>query len=466
MYRSEVGQLRILDYTLEEPFKLDPENRWVKKARVVPWEMAEEKYRHMFQKNGRPAKQIRMALGALIIQETLKCSDEETLQNIVENPYLQHFIGLPHFTNEAPFHPSLMVWFRKRLSGKFMAELNEAMCKAEAAPKEVEPPAEDDDEPHGGTLIVDATCCPADITYPTDTGILADAVEKSDALIDALHEPNIGKAARPRTYREKSRKAFTQFTRLRKPSHKAIHACKRRQLGYLRRNLGFLRKMLEEGGQLTDRQRALYEVLETVFEQQEKMYKEKTHTVADRIVSISQPHVRPIVRGKAGFEVEFGAKVAVSIANGYVFVDEIEYDAFHEGNWLEFAVMNYKKRFGCLPKEILADQIYRDRYNRRWCKEMGIRLQGKPLGRPSKGKQPDYEREDSGRRSEVEGKIGTLKTHYGWDRIHTRLKETSVTAMHMAVFSMNLSKRARALLRCLLALWGFIPYRRMSALFQ
>lgn len=179
MYKPDDGQMCIFDYTLKDTFELDSNNRWVKCAKCVPWEKAEQKYAHMFQKNGRPAKQIRMALGALLIKEYLKCSDEETVQSITEQPYLQYSIGLKKFTNEPPFDPSLMLWFRKRLTLKFMAEIDEEMCAGEAAPQEETPPKDDDDEPHGGSMIVDATCAPADIKYPTDTSLMAEAIEKT-----------------------------------------------------------------------------------------------------------------------------------------------------------------------------------------------------------------------------------------------------------------------------------------------
>jgi hypothetical protein len=196
---------------------------------VVPWELAEAKYQSQFSEGeGRLAKPARMALGALIIQQTKGCSDEETLLEITENPYLQYFIGLKDFRNELPFDSSMMVHFRKRFTAEFLAEINEAMCKSEAAPKpeEVTPPEDDDDEPHGGTLIVDATCAPADIKYPTDTGLLAEAIEKTDAMIDTLHEPFKGKQPRPRTYRVKSRKLFTGFVWQRKPNAKTIRKVK------------------------------------------------------------------------------------------------------------------------------------------------------------------------------------------------------------------------------------------------
>ena len=445
MYRPMDRQMHIFDYTLEDTFTLDPNNRWVKKARIVPWEMAEAKYAHMFRKNGRPAKSVRMALGALLIQQTKGLSDEETVMEIAESPYLQHFIGMKKFSNQPPFDSSLMVWFRKRLSAKFMSELNEAMCKAAAQPEEET--RDDDDEPHGGTMVVDATCTPADITYPTDTGLLADAIEQSDEMIDTLQEPLRGTTPRPRTYRLKSRKLFTGFVRIRKPSAKMIRKVKGKQLNYLKRNLGHIRQMLENGGELTKRQSDRLKTIEMVYDQQQEMFTHKTNRVDDRIVSLSQPHIRPIVRGKAGTPVEFGAKVNMSVVNGFVFLDEISYNAFYEGDLLENAIIHYYHRFGMLPSKVLADRAYTGRENRALCKSLGIKLMGKPLGRPPKDSVPEISRSDIGSRNEVEGKFGTLKTRYGWNRIMARLPETGKTAIAVAAFAMNLSKRAKSLLR-------------------
>ncbi|MBY0054817.1 transposase [Brevibacillus agri] len=94
---------------------MSKENRWVKLARLVPWAHAEKKYAKSFRKSfrGQKAVSIRVALGALIIQERLQLSDRETVQQIVENPYLQYFIGLEGYQDHPPFHPSLMTHFRK-----------------------------------------------------------------------------------------------------------------------------------------------------------------------------------------------------------------------------------------------------------------------------------------------------------------------------------------------------------------
>ena len=452
MYRHN-SQMHFFDYTLADVFELDVKNRWVKRAKMVPWEMAEERYSQMFRKVGRPAKDIRMALGALLIKEYLGCSDEETVQSIAEQPYLQHFIGLKKFTNKPPFDSSLMVWFRKRLSAGFMAELNEAICKTEAKMAEEAIPSDDDHEGHNGTLIVDATCAPADIKYPTDTALLADAIEKTDMMIDTMQNSLRGTSPRPRTYREKSRKMFSGFIKRRRPGAKTIRTIKKKQLGYLKRNLGYVHKMLEQGGKLKLSQSELLSVIERLFAQQQSMYDKRANRVDDRIVSLSQPHIRPIVRGKAGTPVEFGAKVNVSVVGGYVFPEEISYDAFHEGGRLKEVISSYLRRFGVLPSKILADQAFSSRENRSLCKELGIKLMGKPLGRPPKGTQPAISDEDTGNRNEVEGKFGTLKTRYSWNRIMARLPDTGKTVIAVAIMAMNLAKRANALLCLFLNRW-------------
>ena len=442
--------MRIIDYTLSDVFTLDPNNRWVVKAKLVPWEMAEERYAHMFMKNGRKAKDIRIALGALLIQQQMKCSDEDVVQLIMENPYLQHFIGMDRWSNEAPFDSSLMVWFRKRLSAKVLSEINDEMCRRAAQPEEEQPDESGDDEPRGGTLILDATCAPADISYPTDANLIAEAVEKTDEIIDQLHEPHIGQQPRPRTYREKSRKVYKAFVKKRNPTKKEIRALIRSQLGYLRRNLRFIEEMLEEGGELSNRNTKLLEAIRMLYEQQRRMHKQKTHSVENRIVSLHQPHIRPIPRGKANAKTEFGAKLAISVVGGYALADHISYDNFNEGVLLAEAIGKYKERFGMLPARILADTIYRNRENRALCKEQNIKLSGLPLGRRNAEKYRQQIKDylaDCGDRNEIEGKIGTAKTRYGMGRIRARLPGSGKSVIVLSLMAMNLSKLAKAFLR-------------------
>jgi IS5 family transposase len=165
-------------------------------------------------------------------------------------------------------------------------------------------------------------------------------------------------------------------------------------------------------------------------------------SISDRIVSLSQPHIRPIVRGKAGKKVEFGAKLSASCFEGYVFLDRMSWESFNESGDLKAQVEAYYKFTGHYPESVHADRIYRTRENRAWCKEKGIRISGSPLGRPpatvSKEKKKQ-EAEDERIRNAIEGKFGQGKRRFGLNRVMAKLDNTSQTAIAISFLVMNLS---------------------------
>jgi SAM-dependent methyltransferase len=116
------------------------------------------------------------------------------------------------------------------------------------------------------------------------------------------------------------------------------------------------------------RQQKYFFVIQHLLEQQETMYKKKSHQVEDRIVSIHQPHVRPIVRGKAKAKTEFGAKINISLLDGYARVDHFHWDAFNEGQDLQAQVERFRKLTGKYPELVQVDKIYLTRENRRFLK--------------------------------------------------------------------------------------------------
>ncbi len=207
-------------------------------------------------------------------------------------------------------------------------------------------------------------------------------------------------------------------------------------------------------GALSARQYRQLLVIQELYRQQEEMYRRKTRRIEDRIVSISQPHVRPIVRGKVRANVEFGAKVAISVVNGYARLERLDWDSFHEGKTLQAAVEAYRERYGHYPEAVLADRAYRSRENLRYCKERGIRLSGPPLGRPSqtsRAEQARIERQDAAERNAIEGKFGEGKRLYGLGLIRAHLRATSETVIALQLLVMNLERRLRLLLSLVLA---------------
>ena len=300
---------------------------------------------------------------------------------------------------------------------------------------------------------MDATAIPADITYPNDIKLISKAREKTEIIIDLLY-PDSKLKDKPRTYRKRARKEFLTFSRSKKRSYNKIRKYQRKQLGYLERNFRSIDLLLKSSN-LKVLNKTLYKsmlVAREVARQQRKMYDSKTRRIDHRIVSISQPHIRPIKRGKEHAPTEFGAKISISLVDGYVFVDKMSFDNYNEAGDLQGAAENYKTVFGYYPKSIHADQIYRNRANIGWCEKKGIRLGGPKLGRPSKKYLEELEkhkkqmRQDEKGRIPVEGKFGELKRKYGLDRIMTKLAETTLTAINFSVLVANLGKVYRLFL--------------------
>jgi transposase, IS5 family len=180
--------------------------------------------------------------------------------------------------------------------------------------------------------------------------------------------------------------------------------------------------------------------IQKLYEQQQTMFEQRIHRVDDRIVSIAQPYVRPVIRGKAGSSVEFGAKISISVKDGLCFVDKIGWDNFSEGSLLQMQCQSYHRRFGCYPSRVLADKAYLSQGNRRWCKKMGIALPGPRLGRPPKQTDPEEKRKQRAaakERNEVEGRIGISKRRYGLELIMCKLQQTSETEIMMQFLAMN-----------------------------
>jgi hypothetical protein len=465
MYRSNCpGQLSFENFYLPFGGKLSGENRWVKLAQLIPWEAFESEYAaQMSSEIGSPAKSFRIALGALIIKERLGTSDAETVEQIRENPYLQYFIGLSEYRDEAPFDSSMMVHFRKRISVEMVCRINEQVVTG-ATPDAAEPveaqaglAASEDKEqglPHNqGKLIVDASCAPADITYPTDLKLLNEAREKTEAIIDELYNQlreQLDK--KPRTYRQKARKEYLKVAKQRKANGKAIRKATRQQLGYLRRNLNHIDELIAAGASLsllkTQQYRTLL-VISEVFRQQEWMYHQRHHRIDDRIVSLSQPQVRPIVRGKAGVPVEFGAKFSASCVDGLAFLDHLSWDNFNESCDLQMQIEQFKTRFGHYPESVHADQVYRTRDNRAFCRERGIRLSGPQLGRPARNEQSQSRKQvldDAKVRNHIEGKFGQGKRRFSLGRIMAKLAQTAQTTIAICFLVMNLERLLKLLL--------------------
>lgn len=239
MYKpADKTQTSYLDFNQPMGLHMNPDNRWIRMADKIPWELFEVKYAGLFPSDTSDlAKPLRMALGSLIIQTRFQFPDRELVEQITENPYLQYFIGLPGYQDTPPFDASTLVLFRKRITADMLNEANEYLLSHKDDDRPGPPSsgkgAEESSVPkeegaNKGTLAIDATCAPANIRYPQDISLLNEAREKLEQMIYRMCS-SYGLQL-PRRYRRKTRKDYLAFAKGRKHSKKQIRTALRKQL--------------------------------------------------------------------------------------------------------------------------------------------------------------------------------------------------------------------------------------------
>ena len=444
-YISE-NQQKIEEFKTDFELALDPKNRWIQLSSITPWDdLVKEYTKSLNPKYGAPGLNPRVAVGSLIVKHKLNLSDEETVRTIQENIFIQYFLGLDRYHPKPLFHPTVFVDLRKRMGvanyDKVSQKIiqfarSEELNEKGKGPKRV--------AKNWGILQLDATVADQYIKYPTDLDLLNDSREWSEEIIDIIFETSM-LPKKPRTYRRVARNDYLNVAKKKNKSAKEIRKAIRKQLNYLRRNFGYIDNMLdmfEQGAfPLNHTEQRYLWVIREVYRQQDYMYRNNTHQCEHRIVSIHQPHVRPIVRGKASAKVEFGPKLGVSLNCGYARIDKFSWDAYNECNDVEAQVEAYKQIHGHYPEILLVDKIYLTKDNRKWLNEREISITNKPLGRPKK--ETSYEKSKKkklkNKRNQIEGKFGEGKNGNSLNKVRARLKDTSESWVAGIFFVMNLN---------------------------
>lgn len=484
----------IEDFAMPFGGTLDPQNRWVRLAGIMPWDHIERIYlESMSVETGRRAISSRIAFGSIFIKESKNLTDAECVAEIQENPYMQYFLGLHEFRQKPLFDSSMMVHFRKRFPVEEVAKINEYVCtgKWPDGERNVDRNDESDDndeddqdnnskrppkslrgkknpntskkkqkrrKKNRGKLIMDATVAPSDIKYPTDIDLLNQCREHLETAIHYYWTEVPHNGHKLPYSAKKARKSYLNVSKSKRWTAKLLQKGIRDQLEYIAQaqkrldQLMLLAPDVRLPRYLLDR----LEVIPTVYAQQKHMFENRTHTCPDRIVSLAQPYVRPIQRGKRPNPTEFGQKLHLSVVDGYTFLEQTSWSNFNEGCDLQAAVEDFRRKFGHYPEAVLADKIYQTRDNRRYCRELGIRLSGPALGRKKSGetgaKEARQMYKDACQRNAVEGRNGNLKRRYGLDLIMSKLDETAKTEAALNILAMNAAHR---LYRWLMQFFGF-----------
>lgn len=456
--------------------RLPKTNRWVQLGDTLPWAEYEKVYNKRLRNDhvGAGNRPGRMVIAALIIKHKLNLSDEETILTIQENPYMQYMCGLTEYSDQPIFDPSLFTTIRKRITIEDINALTLELAKKARQIKEKEDKKDSGNDKGGNSVAADktqptdvkadATCADAEVRYPTDIDLVEDGSKYIDRMIDKVC--GIKKIRKPAgVERNRIRAIYLNVIKRKHKGSKLIKDALSRMLPLLYRDILTLLNLIgvddETYGRFNCTQKRTIQAVIDMYHQQEAMLREGKHTCENRIVSIHQPHVRPIVRGKAKAKVEFGAKIGVSIVSGYSFIDHHSWDAYNEASDLTVHIEKYKDRFGCEPERFFGDRIYLNRENRKILKEKGIQIMGRPLGRPPKNptdEQLERERIGFSLRNEAEAQFGTGKRTYRANNIRARLPETAQCWTAMCYFVRNLAKFMRELCLVLIVIWSRIRH--------
>ena len=467
--------------------ELDKTNRWVMLGDLLPWAEIEKRYNSKLnnQVKGAGNKPARLIIGAMIIKHKLNLGDEETIQMIQENPYMQYMCGLPEYTTKPVFDPSLFVTIRKRISEEELNDMTVSLLKEQRIKQEEkrkdeegpdkgnspEPPSPAPANPdaqeftdskgrlHKGVLKIDATCANAEVRYPVDIDIVNDGLRIiEEYTTDICERYDVRK---PKTPYSNARAVYLEVVKRKKKGGKFLKDSLGMMIAYLEKAVRMLFDILvfnpATNRYFTPTKKKIFSAICTMLNQQKEMFRKGVHHCADRIVSIFQPHVRPIVRGKAKANTEFGAKIGASIVEGYTFVDHHSWDAYNESSDLSLQIQLFKERFGYLPATVLADKIYMSRTNRNILEDLEVRSYCKPLGRPPKDPpSPDVKARMAkavGERNEIECSFGTGKRIYRADNIRAKLPETARCWTGMCYFVKNVMKFLKELCHALNEIW-------------
>ncbi len=436
----DMDQLQLFEKSLPFGGKLNRNNRWIRLAELVNWRELEGIYAKTFSTTGRPGIRARYVIGSSIIKHKLECSDDEVAEHISENPYMQYFIGLPRYKYLVPYDTSTLSRVRGRLGNEEFEKFEQLLIKTLTEKKLIKPKG----------LLTDATVFQSELTFPTDCKLLNKAQQ-----FCVKHIRSLGRVVdrKVRTYCRVAQKAYVTFVKKRRKTHQEVRHMQKTLLQYLKRNICQLSELIEEvketGKRVSKQALETFGTVKELYIQQKQMYDEKKKTISDRIVSIHKPYVRPIVRGKDGKDVEFGAKVSLSHVDGYLFADHMSFDNYNEGTKLVDSIERFEKRFGKKPDYVSMDSIYGSKDNRTYLKEQNIRAAVRPLGRPKKNGSTHLEtrwrQQKQRERNRIEGAIGNSKTKYTLGLVRAKSLKTEYSWIQFALMSRNILTAAKRL---------------------
>lgn len=428
-------------------YPYNPGHPLMKLEKAIRWDNLLEALATFYSaEEGRPSTPLRAQAGTLILKYVKHFPDRDTVVYVQENLYAQRFCGLSPEQAVDYMHPATgLSNFRAQIGSPGMAFIEEVLHAA-ARQKPLK---------RGNKLIIDTTCVPLDIRYPTDIRLLERC--RREVLLLIRKAKAYGMELSYRTYARTAKKVFTFFSKRSKPSKAERKKVHKQMLQFVRRNLKQLTDLRSQctqalGHRVRDESDGCrFEVrrflqrlkeserkIQTILHQQKQIYKGNVH-IPHRIVSFHKDHVRPMVRGKLPVPTEFGPKVLLAVVRGYTYVVRCFQDNVADVRTPVPALRWFKTVFKRFPREMLAD---RGMWKRSWVRlfsafgmQSGIQAKGRDAAETS------VNRRQIRQRLPIEARISLAKRCFGWNccRARNDAHEASWIALGAAAMNVHLA---------------------------
>lgn len=454
---SKEHQLNFVHDKLIVPF-LDHNNHLFKIAKTLDWNSLSDKLACFYcPDNGRPTKPSRLKVGLLVLKHLYKTSDPETLNILKQNIYAQYLCNVPleelipkiQKDNEGKektkdiLDPSTLSRFREKIGVAGIKLIEREVLQSLKRAKLLK----------GRKLILDTTVVPSNIAYPTDVSLLEKMRQKALKYLEVAKQSG---AKTYRTYKRVAQKVYVQYQKIRHHTVKSRKKVQKKLLQFSRRNVKQLKeavagiketiKEVSNGCiEVLDKTKERFikeaetflDTASTILTQQKALY--QGLPVRERIVSVHQPHIRPMVRGKYPISVEFGPKVLLSLKNDFLFLDDIKFNNISDTHLLDTAIQMHRERFGNLPTQLAADRGFWSPQNQNLAEDYGInKIAIENKGRSSHLKGKPFRERLRRLRCAIEAKISLVKRKYGLDRSRYGRESGEEIWIRLSLISMNL----------------------------
>jgi hypothetical protein len=440
MYIQQDTQSQFSDFAFSE-FVFDSEHPLLKLSSAIRWENLLEYLKQFYScDQGRPSIPLRAQVGTLILKFLKNLPDRKAVEYVHESIYAQRFCGLLPSQVNGYMHPATgLSNFRAKIGPEGMAFIQEVLTSA-AQKKSLK---------KGGKLILDTTCVPVDILYPTDIRLLERARREVIRLIQSAKQ--LGLKVFYRTYNRTARKIFVRFSKLSKPPAKTRKKVHKQLFQFVRRNLKQLTDLRAKATQVLGpacqlnfkeweflkRLKSSEQKIRLILHQQKQIRMGKLQ-IPHRIVSFHQDHVRPIVRGKFPVSTEFGPKVLFAYFRGLVYLTHCFANNVADATLIVPALRWFKTTFGRFPKEILGDRGFFSRMRVQWLTRCGI-----VAGLQQRGKNPQTDsihRRQIRQRLIIEAMISLGKRKFGLGKCRARIPDYQPAWIGLGTAALNVHR--------------------------